>query len=103
MKRMLNFGLRNRKLAIPLLKGIWIYSLLLWGYIVADMFVFPQYQFSSISRLIPIPQNLIADVAFPISFLAFVLWEYLKKADSGESGRAQLNSESLRARNEIPR
>jgi hypothetical protein len=66
---------------LPFLKGLWIYTLILWGYIVADMFVFPQYQFDAISRLVPIPQNLVAIIAFPISFLAFVGWEYARRLD----------------------
>ena len=66
---------------LPFLKGLWIYTLILWIYIVADMFMFPQYQFDAISRLVPIPQNLIAIIAFPVSFLAFVGWEYGRKLD----------------------
>jgi len=66
-------------LKLSFLKGVWIYCLILWGYIVADMFVFPEYQTLGISKYIPIPQNLIADLAFPISFLSFVAWEYRRK------------------------
>ena len=69
------------RLVLPFLKGLWIYTLILWIYIVADMFMFPQYQLDAISRLIPIPQNLIAIVAFPLSFLAFVGWEYVRRLD----------------------
>ena len=62
---------------MALLLGTWIYSLILWGYIVVDSFLFPVYQTLPISKYIPIiPQNLIADVAFPLSFVCFVLWVY---------------------------
>jgi hypothetical protein len=27
----------------------------------------------------PIPQNLVADIAFPVSFICFVVWLYLRK------------------------
>ena len=67
------------QMKISLLKGIWIYALILWGYIVVDMFVFPPYQYLGISKFIPIPENLLADIAFPTSFLSFVAWDYLKK------------------------
>ena len=85
------------------MKGVWIYTLLLWVYIVADMFVFPQYQFSGISRLIPVPQNLIGDMAFPISFFAFVLWEYLKKVDTDGISESGSKYDPLKNSKEIPR
>jgi hypothetical protein len=94
---------RTRKLALPFLKGVWIYCLILWSYIVADMFVFPQYQFGGISKLIPIPQNLIADIAFPISFVAFVLWEYLRKIDSSELANSDPTNEGRRNASQISR
>ena len=86
-----------KKLVVPFLKGLWIYSLILWTYIVADMFVFPQYQYSAISRLVPIPQNLIAVVAFPISFLSFVLWEL--KRSQNTVGRNEFESRDDPRRN----
>jgi hypothetical protein len=64
------------KFASALLLGLWIYCLILWAYIVIDSFLFPPFQYMSISTLIPIKENLIADVAFPISFVSFVLWVY---------------------------
>ncbi len=89
----------NRKLTISFLKGLWIYTLLLWAYIVADMFVFPQYQFAPISRLLPIPQDLLAIIAFPVSFLAFVGWEYARKLhDSPNSDESQGLRNDARAR-----
>ncbi len=75
----------KKKLAVPLLKALWIYTLILWMYIVADMFVFPQYQYDPISRFVPIPQNLIAVTAFPVSFLAFAVWEYLRNLPDSTS------------------
>lgn len=92
-----------RKLVIPVTKGVWIYSFILWAYIVADMFVFPQYQFSGISRLIPVPQNLIADLAFPLSFISFVAWEYLRHNGSPNSEVSSFKDEECRKFEEIIR
>ena len=66
----------RKNLVSALLLGGWIYSLILWGYIVADSFLFPAYQTLPISKLIPIPQNAVADLSFPFSFICFVLWVY---------------------------
>jgi hypothetical protein len=68
---------RRRNFVLALLEGLWIYLLVLWGYIVVDSFLFPQYQFLSISIYVPLPQNLLADIAFPLSLVCFVLWRYL--------------------------
>jgi hypothetical protein len=70
---------RRTDFVLALLQGLWIYLLVLWVYIVIDMFLFPQYQFLGISAYIPVPQNIIADLAFPLSFVCFVLWKYLGK------------------------
>lgn len=67
-----------RKKVTALLLGSWIYSLILWGYIVADSWLFPPYQYLPISNYIPVKQNIIADLAFPFSFICFVLWTYLR-------------------------
>jgi len=74
-------GGRNR-FVLPLLKGLWIYSLILWAYIAVDRFIFPQFQFDNLSLYVPIPEDLIAVIAFPVSFLAFVAWEYLRSHQS---------------------
>ena len=96
---------RKKRLAIPFLKGIWIYTLILWIYIVGDMFAFPQYQYGAISRFVPIPQNLIAVIAFPVSFLTFVVWEYLRNLPdfTPNSVKSELESSSLRNKNKIVR
>ena len=72
----------RRKKASALALGVWIYSLILWVYVVIDSFLFPPYQYLAISMYVPIPQNVIADVAFPLSFVCFVYWAYLR----GQSG-----------------
>jgi hypothetical protein len=67
-----------RKFRIALLLGIWIYTLVLWAYIVVDSFLFPAYQYLPISNFVPIRENLLADLAFPVSFVCFVLWAYMR-------------------------
>jgi hypothetical protein len=69
----------QKRLRSSILLGAWIYLLILWAYIVADSFIFPPYQYLPISNYIPIRENIIADLAFPLSFICFVLWKYLKE------------------------
>lgn len=59
--------------------GMWLYSLGLWGWIALNYYLLPAYQTGPLSIYIPIPQNLVADVAFPVSFICFVVWNYLRK------------------------
>jgi hypothetical protein len=73
---------RRRLFALSLFKGLWIYSLLVWLYTIASTFLFPQYQYDQISIYIQVPQNLIADVSLPFSFVCFVAWEYLRTKTS---------------------
>jgi len=70
----------RRRLISSILLGVWIYSLLLWGWIGLNYFLLPAYQTGWLSIYIPIPQNLVADIAFPLSFVCFVLWEYFRKS-----------------------
>ena len=42
-------------------------------------FVYPADQYDQLSIYVPIPQNLLAILAFPVSFVSFIIWEYLKK------------------------
>jgi hypothetical protein len=68
-----------RKFRVALLLGIWIYSLVLWAYIVVDSFLFPAYQYLNLSWYVPIHENVLADLAFPVSFISFVLWVYMRE------------------------
>lgn len=79
---------RRTNLVLALLQGLWIYLLVVWGYIVIDSFLFPPYQYMSISIYIPLQQNITADIAFPLSFVCFVLWRYLgREAEDDLRGR----------------
>jgi hypothetical protein len=69
----------NRSLAVAFFKGLWIYSLILWAFIVVFFFVYPADQLDQLSIYIRIPQNLLAVIAFPVSFVSFIIWEYLRK------------------------
>jgi hypothetical protein len=70
----------RRRLVSSFLLGAWIYSLLVWGWIGLNLILNPRLQTARLTIYIPIPQNLIADIAFVFSFVCFVLWEYYRKS-----------------------
>lgn len=72
--------LTTRKFLTALFKGIWIYWTLSWFYTSLYIFYNPAYQFANLSIYIPIPINAVADSSFVIAFVAFVIWEYLRKS-----------------------
>jgi hypothetical protein len=72
----------QRRFRAALFLGVWIYSLILWAYVVVDSFLFPPYQYLAISNYVPIKQNILADIAFPVSFISFVLWAYYREQRS---------------------
>ncbi len=59
--------------------GISLYSFLTWLYIVIIIIGWhPEWQYLNASIYIPIPNNILGDLALPISFVAFVLavWKW---------------------------
>jgi hypothetical protein len=70
----------SRLVLRSVMKGLWIYSLLLWGYIVASVLMRPQWQYFDLSVYVPIHQNILAVVSFAVSFFSFICWQYLKYA-----------------------
>jgi len=76
--------LRTRAFLTALFKGLWIYSLLIWVWVGINYYVFPQFQTGPITLYVWVPQNLVATIAFPVSFVSFVAWEYLRKAPGAE-------------------
>ena len=74
--------LDQKKFRTAFFLGVWIYSLILWVYVVLDSFLFPPYQYLAISNYVPIKQNILADIAFPVSFISFVLWAYYREQRS---------------------
>jgi hypothetical protein len=69
-----------RRFTTSLFMGLWLYSLILWGWIALNYYLLPVYQYGPLSIYVPIPQNLVADIAFPVSFICFVVWIYLRKS-----------------------
>jgi hypothetical protein len=68
----------NSKLIVSLLKGVWIYSLILWLYIVVDNLIYNfAHQYDPLSNYVPIPEDLLALLAFAASFLCYLGWDYL--------------------------
>lgn len=60
-----------------ILKGLWIYGLILWAYVAATILdpITAPFQTAPLSVYVPLPTDLVGVVAFIISFVAFVLWE----------------------------
>ena len=73
-------GVQSLKPLLALLKAIWIWGLLTWVYVVATVLdpVTAPYLTSERSEYIPVPVDLVGLVAFGVSFIAFVLWEWQK-------------------------
>jgi hypothetical protein len=68
----------NRKLAKAFFKGIWIYALLVWLYIVVVINAHPYALHWHLATLVPIRQDYVAVIAFAISGISFIIWEYLR-------------------------
>ena len=72
--------LTRSALLVPVLKGVCIYSGLLWAYIVFTVIVRPEWQYFDLSVYIPIHENILAVASFAVSFLCYVSYQYLEKA-----------------------
>ena len=68
-----------KKLLVAILKGIWIWGLLSWLYVVGIVFnpLTAPSQFWPLSVYVPLPTNLFGVSGFAISFVAFIAWEWL--------------------------
>ncbi len=62
-----------------ILRAIWVFSLLAWGYVIIDRWINPQLQKDLISAYVPIPQDLAGIVAFGVGFVSFALWSSTEK------------------------
>ena len=68
----------KRNLAI-VSEAIWIWSLLVWGYISAENLVNPvAVATQPLAEYVPIKQNILVLAAFVVAFVFFILWRYLK-------------------------
>lgn len=67
-----------KKSLVALTKGVWIWGLFTWAYVVLNITLFPQAQFWDLSVYVPIPTDLVGVLSFLVSFVAFVLWEWSK-------------------------
>ena len=69
------------KLYLAILKGLWVFGLLAWGY-VAAIILDPNTSSSQtwpISYYIFIPTNVVGIVGFVVAFPAFILYEWKKQ------------------------
>jgi len=73
-------GMKSRAILLLVLKGVTIYSLLLWAYLSLSVIVHPQWQFFNLSIYIPIHEDVLALVSFAVSFVSFIGWQYLEKS-----------------------
>ncbi|MCL4419153.1 hypothetical protein M1146_03560 [Patescibacteria group bacterium] len=66
---------KSRKLKV-ILKAIWIYFTLLWGYIAVENLVYPSAVYSTnFSVYIPIRTDLLGLVSFALSFVFYIAWK----------------------------
>ncbi len=70
-------SMRAKRLAAAFFEGLWIYSLILWAWIAVNYYIYPEFQTGPLTLYLPVPQNLVATIAFPVSFVSFVIWRYL--------------------------
>jgi len=63
----------NKYLIKRLLRACWLYSFILWLYVVSNVYVFPADQLLNLSYYVPIPTNLLGVSAFAASFIFLVL------------------------------
>ncbi len=62
----------SKRLTLSILKGLWIYSLILLAYFVAETIVYPKTATGWLTLYVRIPQDIIAMIVFIVSFLTFV-------------------------------
>ena len=74
------------RLALALLKGLWIWGFASWVYAVAIQLdpVTTKSQYGSLSAYIPIPVDVFGILGFVVSFVAFVLWEWKRHVPSSQ-------------------
>ncbi len=59
-----------------LLEGIWVYGMLVWGYISIQNLISPDIVYSqNLSVYIPIKENILVIAAFIVSLVAFIIWK----------------------------
>lgn len=64
---------KDKRLTV-ILKALWIYFTLLWGYIAIENLIYPSMVYSSnFSYYIPIKTDLLGILAFCASFVFFIL------------------------------
>ncbi len=60
---------------VSLFEGIWFYSFILWLYIAIENLIYPSMVYNSnFSYFIPIRSDLLAIIAFIVSFVFYVVW-----------------------------
>ncbi len=74
--------MNRRKLLTVLFEALWLYFLIAWAYIAIENFIYPvQVATTPLAEYFPVQQNLLVIIAFPVSFLFFILWRYFKETE----------------------
>ncbi|MCL4398862.1 hypothetical protein M1137_03655 [Candidatus Parvarchaeota archaeon] len=64
------------KKSTVILKALWIYFTLLWGYIAVENLVYPSVVYSTdFSAYVPIRADLLGIISFALSFVFYVVWK----------------------------
>jgi len=70
----------NTRFAKAFFKGTFIYSLLVWLYIIVQIYLQPdiiKYHWI-LATLVPIREDFLAVISFAVSGISFIIWEYLR-------------------------
>jgi hypothetical protein len=73
-------GLNWKKLATAVSKGVFVFSLLVWAYIIVEIHISPVIleRHYILATLVPIREDFMAVISFALSGIAFIIWEYLR-------------------------
>lgn len=75
MRQKLRQNLRRYFTINAILEGIWVYALLVWGYIAIQNLISPDIVFTqNLAVYIPIKENMVVIAAFIVSLVAFIIW-----------------------------
>jgi hypothetical protein len=68
-----------RVLTKGIMRAVWVFSLLAWGYVIIDRWVNPQLQKADLSPFVPVPQDVVGILAFVVGFASFAIWGSMEK------------------------
>jgi uncharacterized membrane protein len=67
---------RKEKISGVVLKAIWLYLTILWGYIAVENLFYPSAVYNTnFSAYIPIKTDLLGIISFALSFIFYIAWK----------------------------